>query len=70
MGFGLLHIHMMVNKWFYSLIGNYLASGSDDKTIKIWKMSDFFNVKTLTGHTNKVLSVAYSPDGFKNEFIN
>ena len=32
--------------------------------------SDFSNVKTLTGHTKPVYSVAYSPDGFLNDFIN
>ena len=63
MGFGLLHIHMMVNKWFYSLIGNYLASASSDETVNIWKMSDYSLVTTLTGHTDYVMSVAFSPDG-------
>ena len=33
-------------------------------TVNIWNMLDFSYVKTLTGHTNHVLSVAYSPDGF------
>ena len=47
-----------------------MASGSADMTLKIWKMSDFSNVKTLTEHTNDVWSVAFSHDGFKNYFIN
>ena len=50
-------------KLFYSLIGNYLASASNDKKVKIWRMSDYSNVQKLTGHTNAVFSVAFSPDG-------
>ena len=48
---------------FYSLIGNFLASASWDKTIKLWNKSDFSLVKTLTGHTDAVNSVAFSADG-------
>ena len=33
-------------------------------TVKIWRMSNYTNVKTLTGHTDWVNSVSYSPDGF------
>ena len=43
-----------------------LASGSDDKTIRIWDVSDNTNlrhVRTLRGHTEYVVSVAWSPDG-------
>ncbi len=40
------------NKW--------LASGSDDKTIKIWNTSDWSLMKTLTGHSSYVESVAFS----------
>ena len=46
-----------------SLIGNYLASASYDKTIILWNMSDYSLVKTLTGHTDTVTSVAFSRDG-------
>ena len=48
---------------FYSLIGNYLASASRDKTIMLWNMSDFSLVKTLTGHYHWIDFVAFSPDG-------
>ena len=47
-----------------------MASGSADYTIKIWSMSDYSNVKTLIGHTYYVVSVAFSCDGFYNDFIN
>ena len=43
-----------------------LASGSKDKTIRIWDVGDLNNlrhVRTLRGHTDWVWSVAWSPDG-------
>jgi WD40 repeat protein len=40
-----------------------IASGSNDRTIKLWRVSDGALVRTLTGHTNSVTSVAFSPDG-------
>jgi len=38
----------------------YIISGSDDETIKIWDISTFKLVKTLKKHTGAVLSVAVS----------
>ena len=35
----------------------YLASGSRDRTIKIWCVSTFTCLKTLEGHGNSVLKV-------------
>ena len=43
-----------------------LASGSWDRTIRIWDVGDINNllhVRTLRGHTREVYSVAWSPDG-------
>ena len=43
-----------------------LASGSRDRTIRIWDVRDRDNlrhVRTLRGHTDYVYSVAWSPDG-------
>ncbi|CZR69198.1 related to UTP13-U3 snoRNP protein [Phialocephala subalpina] len=36
-----------------------ILTGSGDKTIKIWTLSDFSCVRTLEGHSNSVLKVAW-----------
>ena len=43
--------------------GRLLASGSLDKTIRLWDVATGQLVRTLEGHTNSVWSVAFSPDG-------
>src|SRR5215216_2592849 len=43
--------------------GSYLASPSEDKTIRMWDTSSGQCVHTLEGHTDTVHSVAWSPDG-------
>ena len=40
-----------------------LASGSGDKTIKLWDTSTMTCFGTLEGHTNNVWSVAFNGDG-------
>jgi len=40
-----------------------LASGSHDNTINLWNANTGECLRTLKGHTNLVLSVAFSPDG-------
>jgi hypothetical protein len=43
--------------------GKVLASGSEDRTVKLWDASTGKLLSTLEGHTYAVLSVAWSPDG-------
>ncbi|MEH2275439.1 MAG: WD40 repeat domain-containing protein [Nostoc sp.] len=42
---------------------NFFASGSDDKTIKIWDYTTKSLLKTLKGHSKSVYSLVYSFDG-------
>ena len=39
--------------------GNVLASGSYDKSVKIWNAENGQLIRTLNGHTNSVISVAF-----------
>jgi hypothetical protein len=52
-----------VNSVAFSPNGQFLASGSDDKTIKLWDVATGSLVRTLAGHSSIVTSVAFSPNG-------
>jgi len=40
-----------------------VASGSDDKTVRIFNLEDGTCQKVLKGHSDMVFAVAWSPDG-------
>mmetsp|Transcript_2109 Transcript_2109/g.5674 ORF Transcript_2109/g.5674 Transcript_2109/m.5674 type:complete len:732 (-) Transcript_2109:220-2415(-) len=43
--------------------GEWLATGSFDKTVKLWNRATGECVRTCTGHVSSVFSVAFSEDG-------
>ena len=51
-----------IKKVVFSPNGNIIASGSEDKNIKLWNLKGQV-IKTLEGHQATVESVAFSPDG-------
>ena len=46
-----------------ALTARRLASGSSDRTIRLWDTVTGAHKQTLTGHRSHVESVAFSPDG-------
>lgn len=55
--------------YIYSKVGKFLASQSDDRTIKIWRTSDWSCESTITepfeecSGTTNFLRLSWSPDG-------
>ena len=59
------HKHSILKVAFSPNPRNTLAFGSADNLIYIWDTETKSHQRTLRGHTDYVLSVAYSPDGRK-----
>ena len=54
---------MEIYSIFFSPNGKYLASGSRDCTIVVWKVSSGEPIKIFRGHSLEVYSVVFSPNG-------
>ncbi|KAK7582831.1 hypothetical protein V3481_012129 [Fusarium oxysporum f. sp. vasinfectum] len=52
-----------VSSVVFSKDGRFIASGSWDKTVKMWNVATGEEERTLEGHTDEVLSVVFSNDG-------
>jgi WD40 repeat protein/tRNA A-37 threonylcarbamoyl transferase component Bud32 len=52
-----------VNSLAFNPVGTTLASGSDDKTIKLWNLKSRKEIRTFSGHKGIIYSIAMSPDG-------
>lgn len=47
----------------FSPDGKILASGSVDKTVRLWDVQTYTSIRTLSGHSSMVNVIAFSPDG-------
>jgi WD40 repeat protein len=54
---------MAVHSVAYSPDGKRLASGSEDRTVKLWDAATGQELAALKGHGDLVNSVVFSPDG-------
>lgn len=45
--------------------GRIVVTGSADKTVRLWSLTDYSCLKTFEGHTNSVLKVIWLPGGMQ-----
>lgn len=48
---------------FNNPYGNLIATGSFDKTCKLWDAETGYCIQTLRGHTAEIVCVAFDPTG-------
>ena len=51
----------------FSPNNQYVVSGSDDKTVRIWDVESGDCIKTLKGHTSNVRGVSFAPNNQSND---
>jgi WD40 repeat protein len=66
-GFKLRHTLTGHSSYVFSVAwspdGHTLASGSDDRTIRLWESQSSESIQIITGHIDPIYSVAWSPNG-------
>src|SRR5690606_11856471 len=58
-----LNVDSTVTSVSFSPDGKLIASGSWDKTVRVWDVVTGTSTATFEGHSNVVISVTFSPDG-------